>query len=913
MLAQTAVARPTTGIDVSGLNFVLWQGAVRRPGSGQKTSLENIVKLIAEGKGIADHTRLVRGAEPGSDKHKSLKESSWNVRWGGNFTGVSATGADHEWVGSGLVFVDIDPTDKVGAPPDAGEKLIETFRDHPNVVIAYPSVGGKGLHVVYRVDPIPSHSDHRHAFGACKADAERVIGAGYIVDKTPDPTRIAFLSHYPDVGSAFNPAAEALPWSAPTVDLAPPENLTTVKAQPAGGGREPAQVLKAAEVREALNHPESALDKAAYDDWLHVLMALHGAAETGDLYPDDAWDIGVEWSEKSERFNEKGQKGTWGSLKGRPEGKAITLAIIFDALPSEVRKALARKYAQARRTDADGINPDDESHGLTIAQDSLGLKAMLDVLSLEMRLNARTLEVEIQRKDYQEPDGWAWYSAFGRDTIPPDGWIPLTDGIADALRQQIARRAKFKGGKPAWFAPGRWAESVNAHCEYRRVDPVKDWLLSRLPTWDKTPRVETIFTDVLGAANTPLNRAAARSFLVGAVRRTMTPGEKHDEIVCLIGPQGVGKSTFAEGLIPPMYQHTWFSSQPDFAESVSKQVEGVGSSLIVEFSELPGLSHGQLNTIKGYITRRTDRVRLAYRKNAEGIPRRWVGIGTANDDGGGVLPFDGSGNRRFIAVETPGIAGGAQAVRNYLADHRLQIWAEAVYLHETGVPDWLDTAELEIERDTVNRTHTREDETLAAQIEGLAAPKGTTLWEILVDLGLAVSVEDAARKPLEGRRVARALTAAGWRRRRVGKNRLWFTPATATADVGAPPEPEKIPSLPTSADGPPMLNLGDAHQDGENLLDTLMRVRRDYPHIPPQAMSITAYIDPESRFLAWSATGELLALVDARDIPTKVPGDGPTEGAGEHLTATYSLPAQHLKRAFPDDFTGWDFPHYPRR
>ena len=48
-----------------------------------------------------------------------------------------------------------------------------------------------------------------------------------------------------------------------------------------------------------------------------------------------------------------------------------------------------------------------------------------------------------------------------------------------------------------------------------------------------------------------LLRWASFSVLMGAVARTYTPGEKHDEMVILVGPQGLGKSTVWAWLLPP--------------------------------------------------------------------------------------------------------------------------------------------------------------------------------------------------------------------------------------------------------------------------------------------------------------------------------------------------------------------------
>ncbi len=57
---------------------------------------------------------------------------------------------------------------------------------------------------------------------------------------------------------------------------------------------------------------------------------------------------------------------------------------------------------------------------------------------------------------------------------------------------------------------------------HHAFDPVREYL-TRL-TWDGVPRLDTLFVDYLGAADTPYTRAAARKSLTAAVARAMTPG-----------------------------------------------------------------------------------------------------------------------------------------------------------------------------------------------------------------------------------------------------------------------------------------------------------------------------------------------------------------------------------------------------
>ena len=163
----------------------------------------------------------------------------------------------------------------------------------------------------------------------------------------------------------------------------------------------------------------------------------------------------------------------------------------------------------------------------------------------------------------------------------------------------------------------------------------------------------TMFRDALGADDSELHRATAVAFMVGAVKRTYEPGCQHDWAPVLIGGQGSGKSTFCRELMPEGHD-SWYSVVSSLAQEVQKQVEQIGGAVLVEFKEMRGA--GRYEAVKSYIDTGVDIFRPPYARTSERHKRRWVGIGTGNDEGQGVLPDDPTGNRRYVAipVSTPG-------------------------------------------------------------------------------------------------------------------------------------------------------------------------------------------------------------------------------------------------------------------
>ena len=460
------------------------------------------------------------------------------------------------------------------------------------------------------------------------------------------------------------------------------------------------------------------------------------------------------------------------------EGKGRDAA---DYGADDVRRIVAGAVAwEMEPLDQPGI----DAPTMYLENDDRGIEAGLAMMGLEMRMNARTLSPEIRRVDHETADGQAWYKRYGLAGIGAGGWERMTDGIRDSLTFSIARRARFSNGRPAEFSSERWERIQSAYIATRRVDPVREWL-GGLPRWDGVPRVETLFIDLLAADDTPLNRVAASAFMVGAVGRTMAPGCQHDWIPVLIGPQGCGKSTFAAALLPREYEHEWFSDQTDFSETPQKQVEGVASALIVEFAELKGLSYAKLDKAKSYLARRTDHIRLSYRRNAESLRRRWVGLGTANPHAGGVLPNDDTKNRRFVSirVEPDGPAG----IRAWLDVHRDQLWAEAMSMYGRGIGSHIPD-ELEMARDDVNAEYERQNEGLANRVEAytvehMGSGVGRELLMIMRDIGIVDSdkLDEARLKLFEQRQLAAALAKKAWTKRIVRRggraSTMWFPPS----------------------------------------------------------------------------------------------------------------------------------------
>ena len=292
------------------------------------------------------------------------------------------------------------------------------------------------------------------------------------------------------------------------------------------------------------------------------------------------------------------------------------------------------------------------------------LEKALDGLGVSIRWNSRALRNEF--RTLTPP-------AFTRGE-----WLAFNDRSEADLQEQIAKVYTYKtyrGESPLHFGRERWLTCINSLLHVREVDPFEEWLEqhARARDWDGLPRIESLLITLFGCNDTPFVRWAGKYIFLGALLRTRQPGSKLDEFPILIGPQGIGKSSFCRNLFPPeKFAADWFTDGVRLAASDKEKVEALRGAVLVEFSELAGIRKAELEHLKTFISRQDDGVaRMAYARNRESMPRQCIFIGTTNVHE--CLPNDPTGNRRFIPIE----CSIGSNIEKYMQENRNQLWAEA--------------------------------------------------------------------------------------------------------------------------------------------------------------------------------------------------------------------------------------------
>lgn len=233
--------------------------------------------------------------------------------------------------------------------------------------------------------------------------------------------------------------------------------------------------------------------------------------------------------------------------------------------------------------------------------------------------------------------------------------------------------------------------------------------------WDGVKRLERLFIDYLGAEDTHYVREVTKKMFVAAVKRVYEPGCKFDEMLVLVGAQGAGKSS----LLAKMGKG-WFSDSLKTFDS-KEGGEHLQGTWIVEIGELSAMKKAEIEEVKGFLSKRDDRYRVAYDRVVTEFPRKCVFFGTTNNKD---FLYDPTGNRRFWPVD---VSTDRQVKSHFTELDDLGVdllWAEALSLYKCGETLLLDKETYdEAQRQQESHFDTDAREGIIAEFLNMDVPK----------------------------------------------------------------------------------------------------------------------------------------------------------------------------------------------
>ena len=290
-------------------------------------------------------------------------------------------------------------------------------------------------------------------------------------------------------------------------------------------------------------------------------------------------------------------------------------------------------------------------------------------------------------------------------------------------------------------------------------NPAQDRLRALANQWDGVERLATWLADYLNAELTPTNREylaeIGAAWLKGVVARVLFPGCKRDDVLVEVGPQGYRKSTAAAAIANCICPNSFTDSLGNLGSDEASI--GIIGATIAEFSELSAITRSELEAVKAFVSRSSDRFREKYARHQTDHPRTCSFIATTNEDCGFLR--DPSGNRRWwpITITAPiDIPSLESALPKLLG--------EAASRVINGEPWYVTDAVALAQADEIREDNSDRDVWEAAVLAAIDVllPHERTIAKVLDHIGVKVERQDRQAT----NRVSGILRANGWKRKR---------------------------------------------------------------------------------------------------------------------------------------------------
>ncbi len=240
-----------------------------------------------------------------------------------------------------------------------------------------------------------------------------------------------------------------------------------------------------------------------------------------------------------------------------------------------------------------------------------------------------------------------------------------------------------------------WDRDIKRYVESDHVQAYHPFELyfRNLPEWDGKDRVKELARRV--SDKDVWVRAFHRWMLAVTAQWTGSGnrGRRANSVAPLLvsTTQGLGKSTFCRMLLPQELRD-YFTESFDLTNASSAENK-LASYGLINLDEFDRLSVSRMPQLKNLMQMEDLRVRRAYRRSAESLPRIASFIGTSNRRD---LLTDLSGSRRFICVEVEHAIDCTTSI-----DHA-QLYAQLLHELNSGERCWFSKAE-EAEIQAANR------------------------------------------------------------------------------------------------------------------------------------------------------------------------------------------------------------------
>jgi putative DNA primase/helicase len=278
------------------------------------------------------------------------------------------------------------------------------------------------------------------------------------------------------------------------------------------------------------------------------------------------------------------------------------------------------------------------------------------------------------------------------------------------------------------YPTGALGDYVTYLADQNLHNPVINWIQSK--PWDGVSRLQDLY-DTIEAEDQALKEVLIKRWMISAVAAAFRhDGVSAHGVLTLQGSQYLGKTKWFKSLVPEDLGllKDGMLLQPHDKDSVKQ----VCSFWLVELGELDAtFRKSDIAALKSFITNQSDVLRRPFARKESHFARRTVFFASVNPK---QFLHDATGNRRYWTIEAKWIDHS----------HKLnmqQIWAEVLFLYNSGEPYYLQPDEMD-KLNKSNEEYTVIDpvqERLESRLDWKSPPM-TWTWrsatDILIEVGM---------------------------------------------------------------------------------------------------------------------------------------------------------------------------------
>ena len=314
------------------------------------------------------------------------------------------------------------------------------------------------------------------------------------------------------------------------------------------------------------------------------------------------------------------------------------------------------------------------------------------------------------------------------------------------------------------------------------VHPLREYVLNCRPYEPGQPDVLSWLAQQVtiagGEAKQELWRKCFIKWFVAMVASWLQEEVVNQQVLVLIGRQGIFKTTWLEHLLPPELR-AYGCKMANSTQLNKDERLRIAEYGLIALDEIDAMSTKELNVMKSVITASDISERAAYGYTKERRVRLASFCASGNKQ---EFLTDLTGNRRWLPFQVENIVNPFYITLPYEA-----IYAQACYLIETGFQYWFDLddiGQLELHNDDF-RAQENEEQLLAVYFD--VPFEGEGKFMTTAEISDKLVIKGSIKKPMSLSRLGMVLQAAGYTSKRIGKTRArgWLVRELDSDEVNA--------------------------------------------------------------------------------------------------------------------------------